>query len=204
MRGLCTYIYIALGFLLALAVAASFQGSGGPGQPAAGIARAAETGGGGTLETATFSAGCFWGVEEAFRKTAGVTSTSVGYTGGTTVNPTYEQVCSGRTGHSEAVEVVFDPARVSYDRLLNLFWSIHDPTTPNRQGPDVGTQYRSAIYYHSPAQEAAARASLQKLQASGKYRGKIVTQIVPAGPFYRAEEYHQQYLEKQGLKSCGI
>jgi len=157
-----------------------------------------------TLEKATFGAGCFWGVEAAFRNVKGVVSTQVGYSGGRTADPTYEQVCSGRTGHAEAVEVSYDPAVVSYDDLLRVFWENHDPTTPNRQGPDVGEQYRSAIFTHSPAQEAAAKSSVAALEAAKRFRRPIVTEIVPAGPFYRAEEYHQQYLEKRGQASCHI
>jgi peptide-methionine (S)-S-oxide reductase len=156
------------------------------------------------LEKATFGAGCFWGVEAAFRNVKGVVSTQVGYSGGRTPDPSYEQVCSGRTGHAEAVEVTYDPAQVSYDELLRVFWENHDPTTPNRQGPDVGEQYRSAIFVHSPEQEAAAKASVASLEAAKRYRRPIVTQIVPAGPFYRAEEYHQQYLEKRGQATCHI
>lgn len=147
---------------------------------------------------ATFAAGCFWGVEEAFRKVKGVMSTSVGYTGGSFNNPTYEDVCSGRTGHAEAVEVEYDPSTVSYDELLTVFWDNHDPTTLNRQGPDVGTQYRSAIFFHAPEQKAAAIASREKLQNSGRYKNPISTEITPASQFYRAEDYHQQYVEKRG------
>ena len=154
------------------------------------------------METATFAAGCFWGVEATFRLTAGVQSTAVGYTGGVTENPNYKEVCTGRTNHAEAVEVVFDPEKVSYQTLLDIFWDNHDPTTLNRQGPDVGTQYRSEIFFHSPEQEAAARASKEKAQP--KFRKPIMTAIVPAETFYRAEEYHQQYLEKRGLASCHI
>lgn len=155
-------------------------------------------------EKATFAAGCFWGVEAAFRQVEGVKATAVGYIGGTMVNPTYHDVCSDRTGHAEAVEVEYDPERVSYADLLRVFWENHDPTQLNRQGPDVGTQYRSAIFYHSPAQKAEAEASRDKLQAAGTYRRPIVTEIVAAAPFYRAEDYHQQYLEKRGLASCKI
>ena len=157
-----------------------------------------------TLEKATFGAGCFWGVEAAFRTVKGVVSTQVGYSGGRTPAPTYEQVCSGRTGHAEAVEVTYDPTQVSYNDLLRVFWENHDPTTPNRQGPDVGEQYRSAIFFHTPGQEAAAKASVAILEAEKRFRRPIVTQIVPAGPFHRAEEYHQQYLEKRGQASCHI
>jgi peptide-methionine (S)-S-oxide reductase len=154
------------------------------------------------MEKATFAAGCFWGVESAFRQVPGVTGAPCGYTGGTTENPSYRDVCTGRTGHAEAVEVAFDPAKVTYDQLLDAFWSMHDPTTPNRQGPDVGTQYRSAIFFHSPAQEAAARASKEKAQS--RFRRPIVTEITPASTFYRAEEYHQRYFEKNGMASCHI
>jgi|SRR5207302_159386 len=156
------------------------------------------------MEKATFGAGCFWGVEAAFRQLDGVLATAVGYSGGNTANPTYRDVCSDETGHAEVVEVEFDPAKIGYDRLLDVFWDAHDPTTLNRQGPDVGSQYRSAIFTHSPEQEAAARASKARLEASGRFRRPIVTQVEPAGTFYRAEDYHQQYLEKRGLASCHI
>ena len=156
------------------------------------------------MATATFAAGCFWGVEAAFRQTPGVTATRVGYSGGTTTHPTYREVCTDRTGHAEAVEVSYDPERVSYDDLLTVFWENHDPTQRNRQGPDIGTQYRSAIFYHDPAQEAAARASRQRLEQSGRYSRPIVTEITQAPEFYQAEEYHQQYLEKRGLATCKI
>jgi peptide-methionine (S)-S-oxide reductase len=155
-------------------------------------------------EKATFAAGCFWGVEAAFRQVPGVLATAVGYIGGRTKNPTYEEVCTDRTGHAEAVEVEFDPSRVSYAHLLDVFWNEHDPTQLNRQGPDVGTQYRSAIFFHNPAQQAAAIASKESLEKSGRYRRPIVTEIVPAPEFHRAEDYHQQYLEKRGLASCKI
>ena len=151
---------------------------------------------------ATFGAGCFWGVEEAFRQTPGVTSTAVGYAGGTLNNPTYEQVCSGRTGHAEVVQVEFDPEQVSYEQLLQVFWENHNPTQLNRQGPDIGTQYRSAIFYHSPEHKAVAEQSKQQLEASGQFNRPIVTQIEAASTFYRAEEYHQQYLAKRGARSC--
>ena len=158
-----------------------------------------------TLEKATFAAGCFWGVEAAYRQIKGVKSTQVGYMGGDMPNPTYEDVCSDATGHAEAVEVTYDPSKVSYDNLLKVFWDNHDPTQVNRQGPDVGTQYRSVIFYQTEKQKKAAMTSLQQLQKSEKYKGKkIATAIVPAGTFYRAEEYHQQYLEKRGLSTCHI
>jgi peptide-methionine (S)-S-oxide reductase len=156
------------------------------------------------MEKATFGAGCFWGVEAAFRQIKGVKSTAVGYLGGTMESPTYKDVCTGRTGHAEVVEVEFDPAAVSYGDLLSVFWENHDPTTLNRQGPDVGTQYRSAIFFHTPEQEAAARASKERLQSSGKFSRPIVTEITPASAFYLAEDYHQQYLEKRGLSHCHI
>jgi peptide-methionine (S)-S-oxide reductase len=155
-------------------------------------------------EKATFAAGCFWGVEVEFRNVPGVVNAAVGYTGGKFDNPTYEDVCSSETAHAEAVEVEFDPARVTYDRLLDVFWENHDPTTLNRQGPDVGTQYRSAIFFHSPAQKASAEASRAKLAESGRYKRSVVTEIVPATTFWRAEEYHQRYLEKRGLASCKV
>ena len=151
------------------------------------------------IRKATFGAGCFWGVEVAFRQVEGVVSTAVGYLGGTLENPTYEDVCSGTTGHAEVVQVDYDPSRVSYEELLAVFWSVHDPTTLNRQGPDAGTQYRSAIFFHDADQEEAARASKEGLEHQGRYRDPIVTQIAPASPFYPAEEYHQRYLEKCGL-----
>ncbi len=153
---------------------------------------------------ATFGAGCFWGVEEAFSKVPGVVSTAVGFMGGTTENPSYREVCTGRTGHAEVVEVVYDPEKVSYSDLLDLFWRIHDPTTPNRQGPDIGAQYRSVIFYHTPEQEAAARESKERLQHSGRFGREIVTAIEPASTFWRAEEYHQQYFKKQGRAGCRL
>ena len=156
------------------------------------------------MEKATFAAGCFWGVEAAFRQMEGVTATRVGYTGGDFKNPTYKDVCSGTTGHAEAVEVEYDPSKVTYEELLKVFWENHDPTTLNRQGPDVGTQYRSAVFFLTPEQEAAAKASKEKLQRNGKYKRPIVTEINPALEFYPAEDYHQQYLEKRGLAHCRI
>ncbi|HEX4441657.1 MAG TPA: peptide-methionine (S)-S-oxide reductase MsrA [Thermoanaerobaculia bacterium] len=155
-------------------------------------------------EKATFGAGCFWGVEEEFRKIEGVRDAAVGYSGGTLENPTYRDVCSDRTGHAEVVEVDFDPSVVSYDRLLDVFWNAHDPTQINRQGPDVGTQYRSVIFTHSPEQVKAAIASRDRLDQSGRFRRPIATQIEPAGTFWRAEDYHQQYLAKRGLGSCHV
>lgn len=156
------------------------------------------------METATFGAGCFWGVEETFRQIPGVVDTAVGYLGGHIKNPTYQDVCTDETGHAEVVQLTYDPAKVSYDQLMNVFWESHDPTTMNRQGPDVGTQYRSAIFFHSPEQERLARASKEKMQASGKFRRPIVTEITPASRFNRAEEYHQKYLAKRGLSHCHI
>lgn len=156
------------------------------------------------MAKATFAAGCFWGVESEFRNLKGVTNATVGYTGGTTSNPTYKEVCTGRTGHAEAVELDFDPAQISYDDLLNAFWQLHDPTTLNRQGPDHGTQYRSAIFYHTPEQETAAKASRDRLAASGQFKRPIVTEITPASTFRRAEEYHQQYFAKNGIAACHL
>jgi len=154
------------------------------------------------MAVATFGAGCFWGVELAFQKTAGVTATSVGYTGGTTLNPTYEDVCTGQTMHTEVVRVEYDPSSITYDALLDVFWGCHDPTTLNRQGPDRGTQYRSAIYFHSPEQEASAKASKEKADQSSRFGSPIVTEITQAPEYYIAEDYHQQYLEKRGMGSC--
>lgn len=154
------------------------------------------------LMKATFGAGCFWGVEDAFRKLEGVIETTVGYAGGDFDNPSYQDVCSGVTGHAEVVEVVYNPEIVSYTDLLNLFWKIHNPTTLNRQGPDIGAQYRSVIFYHNPKQEKLARASKEEIDASGLYSGKIVTEIKPVPTFWQAEEYHQQYIEKTGQKGC--
>ena len=156
------------------------------------------------MATATLAAGCFWGVEEAFRTTPGVTETAVGYMGGNLENPTYQAVCTDRTGHAEVVQVQFDPAQVTYERLLEIFWEIHDPTTLNRQGPDRGTQYRSAVFYHDSAQQKAAHALNTQLDASGRFRRPIVTEITPASTFWRAEEYHQKYVQKHGGGSCHI
>jgi len=155
-------------------------------------------------EKAMFGAGCFWGVEETFRNLEGVLSTAVGYAGGTTENPTYEDVCTDRTGHAEVVEVEFDPSQISYDELLDVFWSNHNPTTLNRQGPDVGRQYRSVIFYHSPEQKMAADASREKIDKSGRFRLPVVTQVEPAPRFWRGEDYHQRYLEKRGQAHCAI
>ena len=156
------------------------------------------------METATFAAGCFWGVEEDFRRLPGVVDTAVGYVGGTVENPTYKQVCTDLTGHAEAVEVTFDPAKISYQSLLDAFFKLHDPTQWNRQGPDFGSQYRSAVFYHSPEQQEAAEAAKLALQNSKTFRRPVVTQVVPATTFWRAEEYHQQYLAKQGKSHCRI
>lgn len=155
-------------------------------------------------QTATFAAGCFWGVEAAFRQVPGVVETAVGYTGGTLSNPTYEDVCTDRTGHAEAVRIEFDPTKVSYEQLLNVFWENHDPTTKNRQGPDVGAQYRSAIFYHDADQERAAKDSIVQQEKSGRFSRPIVTEIVAEKEFWRAEDYHQRYLEKRGLAHCKI
>ena len=149
-------------------------------------------------EKATFGAGCFWGVEAAFRSVPGVTDVASGYAGGNTENPTYKEVCTDTTGHAEVVEVEFDPARVSFDQLLEVLWNTHDPTTPNRQGPDMGSQYRSAVFFHNPEQQAAAEASVKRLTVSGRFANPVVTEITPAPRFYRAEEYHQRYFEKHG------
>jgi peptide-methionine (S)-S-oxide reductase len=156
------------------------------------------------MKKATFGAGCFWGVEASFRKVDGVLSTQVGYMGGTLDEPTYKDVCTDRTGHAEVVEVTYDPERVSYGSLLEVFWSSHNPTQKNRQGVDVGTQYRSAIFYHDEEQRQMAEESKAKLQASGRFHRTIVTEIVPASRFWRAEEYHQQYLEKMGRTTCRL
>ena len=156
------------------------------------------------MKIATFGAGCFWGVEAAFRQVEGVITTRVGYSGGSFDHPTYHDVCSGRTGHAESVEVTYDPVRVSYDQLLEVFWDVHDPTTLNRQGPDVGSQYRSVIFFHNSDEEATARASKDRLQASGRLSREIVTEITPASQFWEAEDYHQQYFEKRGITHCRV
>lgn len=156
------------------------------------------------LQTATFAAGCFWGVEESFRQLSGVKSTQVGYTAGNLANPDYRAVCNGDTGHAEAVEVIFDPETVTYSKLLQVFFENHDPTTLNRQGPDVGSQYRSGIYFHSEEQKHQAEVFRDELEKSGRYRKPLVTEIIASTPFYKAEEYHQQYLLKRGLANCHI
>ena len=156
------------------------------------------------METATFGAGCFWGIEEALRKVEGVVETAVGYMGGSFENPTYQNVCSGRSGHAEVVQLSYDQDKVSYEDLLEVLWSLHDPTQRNRQGNDVGAQYRSAIFFHTKEQEATARASRDALGRSGRYRRPIATEITPASTFWRAEEYHQRYLQKRGQASCRI
>jgi peptide-methionine (S)-S-oxide reductase len=155
-------------------------------------------------EKATFGAGCFWGIEVTFREIDGVIDALAGYEGGQTANPTYKDVCTDLTGHAEVVEVEYDPAKVSFDRLLDVFWKAHDPTQVNRQGPDVGTQYRSVVFFHTPEQEQAARTSKADLEASGRFRRPIATHIEPAQTFYKAEDYHQQYLAKRGLRHCHI
>jgi peptide-methionine (S)-S-oxide reductase len=156
------------------------------------------------MEKATFGAGCFWGVEEEFRKIQGVVSTQVGYSGGTVNNPTYEDVCTDRTGHAEVIEIEFDPSIVTYETLVKTFWKIHDPTQLNRQGPDIGRQYRSVIFFHTPLQEEIAKRSKQELESSGRHSRPVVTEIQPASQFYRAEEYHQRYLQKRGLDHCSF
>jgi len=156
------------------------------------------------MEKATFGAGCFWGVEETFRRLPGVESTQVGYMGGRTSSPTYKQVCTDGTGHAEVVEVTFDPSKIAYPDLLGVFWANHDPTTMNRQGPDIGAQYRSAVFYHSPEQQAEAQSFKEKLERSKIYKRPIVTEITAAGEFWRAEDYHQQYLAKRGQSHCHI
>jgi peptide-methionine (S)-S-oxide reductase len=155
-------------------------------------------------EIATFGAGCFWGIEANFQRIPGVITAESGYSGGHVANPTYKDVCTDETGHAEVVQVTFDPEKVSYEKLLDAFWQMHDPTQVNRQGPDYGSQYRSAIFFHSPEQEAAAKKSKAALQASGKLRRAVATEITAAGTFWRAEEYHQKYLEKRGATSCHI
>jgi len=187
---------LLLAAMLATAVGCGGQVTAKPGVPTT------RPGGDSTMEKATFGAGCFWGVEETFRNVKGVVSTQVGYAGGTVEDPTYEQVCTDATGHAEVVEVTFDPEKVSYEKLLDVFWSCHDPTQADRQGPDVGKQYRSAIFYHDEKQKAAAEASKAKLAKSGKLGRPIATAIEPAPAFWCAEDYHQQYLAKRGQSAC--
>jgi peptide-methionine (S)-S-oxide reductase len=199
-----------LSVIIALVLSVAVAGIGCESQ--AGRPEASETNGGevstgmeakeSKLEKATFAAGCFWGVEASFRKIDGVVSTAVGYTGGQAENPTYRDVCSDRTGHAEAVQVIYDPDKVAYKDLLEVFWSMHDPTQYNRQGPDVGSQYRSAIFHHNGLQARAAMQSKEDMEKSGRFKRPIATEIAPAGPFYKAEEYHQQYYEKRGIGSC--
>jgi len=156
----------------------------------------------GNIEKATFAAGCFWGVESAFCQVEGVISTTVGYSGGNTKNPTYEEVCTDKTGHAESVLIEFNPELITYEKLLELFWSIHDPTTLNRQGPDIGSQYRSIVFYHSEEQKNMAINTKDKLEKSKRFSRKIVTEIIPSTVFYKAEEYHQKYFQKHGLVKC--
>jgi len=156
------------------------------------------------IEMGTFAAGCFWGVEDIFMNTPGVLTTSVGYTGGHLDNPDYQSVCTGATGHAEAVQLTFDPAKISYPQLLDIFFRLHDPTTQNRQGPDIGTQYRSAIFYHSDKQKQQAEAAIEKLNAGGRFKNPVVTQVSPAGTYYPAEDYHQQYFQKKGFSGCHV
>lgn len=182
-----TYYRVVPAFFLALALGTVAGESGGV-----------------VMQKATFAGGCFWGVEDAFRHLPGVVSTRVGYCGGTLANPTYKDVCTDKTGHAESVEVTYDPSKISYERLLGVFWNLIDPTQVNRQGPDYGSQYRSVLFYHTPEQKAAAEASKEKLEKSGKYRRPIATEILPAAVFWPAEEYHQQYLEKRGQGSCHV
>ncbi|MBX9878753.1 MAG: peptide-methionine (S)-S-oxide reductase MsrA [Candidatus Obscuribacterales bacterium] len=156
------------------------------------------------MEKATFGAGCFWGVEETFRQVTGVSETAVGYMGGTLNSPTYEDVCTDETGHAEVVQLTYDPSKVSYEQLLKIFWGLHDPTTLNRQGPDIGSQYRSGVYFHTKEQEQAARNLKSKLDTSGHFKRPIVTEIEPAQTFWRAEEYHQKYFQRRGLPSCHV
>ncbi len=197
MAGMEMVLVLGVAFLLASSALGS--GSSAGGKEAQGPVKEGEEG---TMKKATFAAGCFWGIEAAFRAVDGVSSTQVGYIGGETEDPNYREVCTDLSGHAEAVEVTYDPGRVSYEDLLALFWKVHDPTQHNRQGPDVGSQYRSAIFFHDAEQEKAARASREALEEAGQHRREIATEIVPAARFYRAEEYHQRYLEKRGPGSC--
>ena len=191
-------------FVLAAALVAALAGGCERRAPAAPPDAANTNSGGSTMAIATFGAGCFWGVEAAFRKVEGVTVTAVGYMGGTVTSPRYEEVCTGRTGHAQVVQVTFDPAAVSYEDLLEVFWNVHDPTQLDRQGVDVGTQYRSVVFYHTPEQDQAARASKQALDASGRHKRPVATAIEPAARFWRAEEYHQRFLEKCSGGFCPL
>jgi peptide-methionine (S)-S-oxide reductase len=182
----------------------SQRGAGGDGTRVDAARAAAHEGEKVNTQKAMFGAGCFWGVEERFRTTPGVVETTVGYAGGKLDNPTYQDVCTDRTGHAEVVLVEYDPQRVTYEQLLDVFWNSHNPTQLNRQGPDVGTQYRSVVFYFSPEQQAAAEASKERLAKSGKYKRPIVTEIAPAAAFWRAEEYHQKYLMKRGKAACAV
>lgn len=172
--------------------------------PGMSVAAEKDSGGAVAVQRATFAAGCFWGVEDRFRRIPGVRDATVGYTGGHKERPTYDDVCSGLTGHAEAVQVEFDPAVVSYEQLLEAFFAMHDPTTKDRQGPDIGSQYRSAVFFHTPEQKSAARAAIERLDESGRFRRAVVTEVVPAVEFWRAEEYHQRYVEKHGGEACGV
>ena len=198
MKYAAALLVILIGFAMFFSISGYGAGRG------AVRAVAAETQGVEGMEKATFGAGCFWHVEAEFRKVEGVVSTAAGYAGGHTENPSYEDVCSHTTGHAEVVEVTYDPEKVSYDKLLDIFWKLHDPTQLNRQGPDVGYQYRSVIFYYSDAQRDAAVAAKEGLEKSGAYKRPVVTQILPAPTFWRAEEYHQQYFEKRGVATCRI
>ena len=180
------------------------KGAAANGGASAGVVSADKAKEAGTMETAMFGAGCFWGVEETFRRTPGVIETAVGYAGGKTKNPTYKDVCTDETGHAEVVRVVFDPAKVTYGQLLDVFCKGHNPTTLNRQGPDFGSQYRSVVFYYSPEQQKAAQASKEKLAASGKWKKPIVTEISAAPEFYKGEDYHQKYLLNRGLENCHL
>lgn len=186
------------------ALKAADQNTAGNEQPATAVTETERGKEAHHMEKATFGAGCFWGVEATFRQIEGVVSTQVGFMGGTMDDPSYKDVCYKNTGHAEVVEVTYDPERVNYEELLNVFWENHDPTQYNRQGPDIGDQYRSVIFYYTPEQEKLARASKEALTESGRYKNPIVTDITPATTFWRAEEYHQQYLEKRGLSTCHI
>jgi peptide-methionine (S)-S-oxide reductase len=199
-----TIILLVVAAVLMPCLASCGQGAAAPIQHPQGKAAKEESTKMDKIEKADFGAGCFWGVEETFRKIKGVKSTAVGFEGGTLESPSYKDVCTGKTGHAETVQVEYDPAQVSYEQLLDVFWNNHDPTTRNRQGPDVGVQYRSVIFYHTPEQKTTALAAKAKLERDGRFKRPIVTQVVSASTFWRAEEYHQQYLEKRGMSSCHL